>query len=138
MASPQQRPDPRTDSGQRRPDDLGYSRVQGQIGKGRPFAWWWIVVLVIIALVVWWGGWGHSTHNGARNQAPPIVGTPATNNQRTANGSAIDGATATTNNGQNAAPGAAAGTNNTAPESRSNPSNGSAGQTNGQTNQAPR
>lgn len=56
MATPsRQDPEPRP------PNDAGYSRVENQVGKGRPFAWWWIVVLVAIALIVWWGGWGRGS-----------------------------------------------------------------------------
>ena len=49
------------DPNQRQSGDLGYKRVQGEVGRGRAFAWWWIVVLVAIALIVWWGGWGRHT-----------------------------------------------------------------------------
>jgi len=62
MASPQQKPDP----SRRPPDDPGLTRVDREVGKGRPFARWWIVVLVIVAAIVWWMGWGRG-----RTTTPP-------------------------------------------------------------------
>lgn len=70
MATPSgQNPHPRP------PDDAGYSRVQAEVGKGRPFAWWWIVVLVVIAFIVWWGGWGRKS--GPTTAQPSSQGTAA-------------------------------------------------------------
>lgn len=68
MASPSKQ-----DPNQRPPDDLGYKRVENQVGKGRAFGWWWIFVLVAIALIVWWGGWGR--HSGPTTAQP--ANTPA-------------------------------------------------------------